>query len=73
MYLVFAHLCAVGLGGDCLSSNSSLTTILLSFFPTYLSKRQVDNVPLLMMVAFRILPKIRCNDSAAAFACEDGG
>ena len=69
MYLVFAHLCAVGLGGDCLSSNSSLTTILLSFFPTYSHrKRQVDNAPLfLMMVAFHILPKMRCNDSAAAF------
>ena len=47
MYLVFAHLCAVGLGGDCLSANSSLTTILLSFFPTYSHpKRQVDNAPL---------------------------
>jgi hypothetical protein len=68
MYLVFAHSCAVGLGGDCLSSNSSLTTILLSFFPTYSHpKRQVDTAPLLIMVAFRILPEIRCNDSAAAF------
>ena len=60
MYLVFAHLCAVGLGGDCLSSNSSLTTILLSFFPPYSHpKRQVDNAPLFL------------NDGGLSYPSED--